>query len=279
MIYALVVGFVTLYARKVEKHPESSLTYQEDRALKTRYSPESLFGDAAAENAEAGTAAGRGARGAVLWFVAWIVVAIAFVGASTRIPSISFLAFPAIGIAFLIAGVGAGLLAGMPAGRIAGTFAKGIVGIVPGMLLILMAMSVKHIIASGGIMDTVLHAASLTIARAPKFLAVLLIYLLVLVLNFFIGSATAKSFLVMPILTPLADLVGVNRQIVVTAFTFGDGFSNVLYPTNALLLIALSFTIVGYARWVRWTLKLQAAVFVVTILFLLLAVGIGYGPY
>jgi uncharacterized ion transporter superfamily protein YfcC len=83
----------------------------------------------------------------------------------------------------------------------------------------------------------------------------------------------------MPILTPLADLVGVNRQIVVTAFTFGDGFSNVLYPTNALLLIALSFTVVGYTRWIRWTLKLQAAVFGVTVLFLLLTVAIGYGPY
>ena len=269
VIYALVVGFVTLYARRVEKNPERSLTYQEDRALKARYSPEALFGGAPAGST----------RGPVLWFAVWIALAIAFVAASTRIPSISFLAFPAIGIAFLIAGVGAGLLAGMPAGRIAGTFGKGIVGILPGMLLILMAMSIKHIIASGGIMDTVLHAASLTIARAPKFLAVLLIYLLVLVLNFFIGSATAKSFLVMPILTPLADLVGLNRQIVVTAFTFGDGFSNVLYPTNALLLIALSFTIVGYTRWVRWTFKLQAVVFGVTILFLLLALAIGYGPY
>jgi uncharacterized ion transporter superfamily protein YfcC len=188
------------------------------------------------------------------------------------------LAFPAIGIAFFIAGVGAGLLAGMSIPRIGATFLRGITGILPGILLILMAVRVKHIISSGGIVDTVLHAASLTIARAPKFLAVLLIYLLVLGLNFFIGSATAKSFPVMPILTPLAALVGVNRQIVVTAFTFGDGFSNVPYPTNALLLIALSFTIMGYTRWFRWTFKLQAAVFGVTVLFLLLALEVGYGP-
>jgi len=175
-----------------------------------------------------------------------------------------------LGVAQSIAGVGAGLLAGMSPGRIAGTFAKGTVGILPGVLLILMAMSVQPIIAGGGIMDTVLHGASLSIARAPRFLAVLLICLLVLASNFFIGSATAKSFLVMPILTPLADLVGVNRQIVVLAFTFGDGFSNVLYPTNALLLIALSFTVVGYTRWLRWGFKLQAVVFALTVLFLLL---------
>jgi uncharacterized ion transporter superfamily protein YfcC len=83
----------------------------------------------------------------------------------------------------------------------------------------------------------------------------------------------------MPLLTPLADLVGITRQTAVLAFDFGDGFSNMVFPTNALLLIALSFSVVGYAKWMRWTWKLQIAILAVTSLFLAFAVKIGFGPF
>lgn len=83
----------------------------------------------------------------------------------------------------------------------------------------------------------------------------------------------------MPLLTPLADLVGITRQTAVLAFDFGDGFSNMIFPTNALLLIALSFTCVSYPRWMAWTWKLQAAILVITSAFLAFAVAIGFGPF
>jgi len=83
----------------------------------------------------------------------------------------------------------------------------------------------------------------------------------------------------MPLLTPLADLVGITRQTAVLAFDFGDGFSNMIFPTNALLLIALSFTVVSYPRWMRWTWKLQAIILVVTSIFLGIAVAIRFGPF
>jgi uncharacterized ion transporter superfamily protein YfcC len=106
-----------------------------------------------------------------------------------------------------------------------------------------------------------------------------LIYLTTLAMNFFIGSASAKAFLMMPILTPLADLVGITRQTAVLAFDFGDGFSNMVFPTNALLLIALSFSTVGYLKWMRWTWKLQIAILVICAVFLAAAVRIGFGPF
>jgi uncharacterized ion transporter superfamily protein YfcC len=287
VVYALVLGFLRRYARRVEKDPQASLSYAEDRVLKARYSEEELLGGApggepaGAGAASAGPTAGRpgaATKRAILWFAAWIALALVFVAASTRLPSLSFLSFPAIGAGFLVAGVGAGLLAGTPAGRIGAAFARGVAGILPGMLLLLLAMSIKHIVVHGGIMDTILAAAARGIASAPKIVAVLLIYLLVLVLEFFIGSATAKSFLLMPILAPLADLAGISRQIMVTAFTLGDGFSNVLYPTNPVLIIALGLTVVGYTKWIRWTFKLQAAIFAASLMLLLLALAVGYGP-
>jgi uncharacterized ion transporter superfamily protein YfcC len=142
-----------------------------------------------------------------------------------------------------------------------------------------MAMSVKFIIAQGGIMDTILLYASEAISQTSPAGASLLTYGVVLVLNFFIGSATAKAFLVMPLITPLADMVGVTRQVAVLAFAFGDGFSNVLYPTNPILLIALGLTVVSYPKWFRWIIGLQLVILVITALLLLAAVAINLGPF
>lgn len=78
---------------------------------------------------------------------------------------------------------------------------------------------------------------------------------------------------------PLADLVGVNRQIAVSAFAFGDGFSNLVYPTNALLLITLSLTVITYHKWLKWVLRLWVWVLLATVAFLAVAVAINYGPF
>lgn len=83
----------------------------------------------------------------------------------------------------------------------------------------------------------------------------------------------------MPILSPLADLVHITRQTAVLAFDFGDGFSNMIYPSNALLLIALGFTVVSYPKWIKWTFKLQAVMIILTSIFLIFAVKIGFGPF
>jgi len=149
----------------------------------------------------------------------------------------------------------------------------------PAIPLILMAVSVKHIVTQGGILDTILFQADAPLASASPFSAAVLIYVLALVIEFFISSGSAKAFLMMPILLPLADLVGVTRQITVLAYQFGDGFSNLIYPTNAVLLICLGLTRVSYLKWLRWTLPLWGVIVAVTLIFLGIAVTIGLGPY
>ena len=68
----------------------------------------------------------------------------------------------------------------------------------------------------------------------------------------------SKASLLMPILFPISDMAGISRIVTVTAFLFGDGFSNMLFPTNGALLIALALSPVSYGKWFKWTLKLQA---------------------
>jgi Predicted membrane protein len=184
-----------------------------------------------------------------------------------------------MGLFFVVACLGAAAMGGESARRLGFSFLEGMKSILPAIVMILMAMSVKIIIQKGGILDTILFAASGAIGHVGPYVAVLLVYLLTLALEFFIPSASAKAFLIIPILAPLADLVGLTRQTVVFAFDCGDGFANMLYPTNPFLMICLGLTVVSWPKWARWTAPLQALTVLVCLAFMAFAVAIKFGPF
>jgi uncharacterized ion transporter superfamily protein YfcC len=267
VMYCIVTLFVVAHARRIERDPSSSLVYAEDQAARARHQE------------RIDHAANEAPRRAVVWAVSCLAAMLAIVLLGPLVKTLQTYSLPIIGIAFVTAGVGAGLLAGMGGRTTLATFASGVAGMAPGIILILMAMSVKHIVSDAGIMDTILHGAATAISHTTPVLAGLLVYAVTLGMNFFIGSASAKAFLMMPLIAPLADLVGLTRQVAVTAFCFGDGFSNLLYPTNAVLLIGLGLTCVSYPKWFRWTILLQLATLLVTAACVALAVAIHFGPF
>jgi uncharacterized ion transporter superfamily protein YfcC len=110
----------------------------------------------------------------------------------------------------------------------------------------------------------------------PGCMVVLFIYLIVLVMNFFIPSGSAKAFLLIPLIIPVAQLFGISAQLCIVAFAFGDGFSNVFYPTNPVLLISLGLADVSYGKWAKWSWKFQVLNLLLTSGLLLLGLLIGY---
>ncbi len=274
-VYAIVTAYVTRHAKKVEANPHLSATFADDEAIRARVSGR----DPSSGSNHPGDIAVRARGRALVWFAACIGIAMAIVLLTARVPGLSDLAFPVMGLLFLVGGIGGGRFAGLRGKELATAFGKGALDLLPGVFLILMAYSVKHVIVSGKIMDTILYGAAGLIGGATPLAAAFLVYATTLAMNFFIGSASAKAFLMMPLLAPLADLVGITRQTAVLAFDFGDGFSNMIFPTNALLLIALSFTVVSYPKWMAWTWRLQAIMLAVTSAFLAFAVWIGFGPF
>lgn len=269
-VYAILSVFLIRYAKRIEKDPSLSPVYREDLAERQKYSP---AGDELAGQKDPRL------QKAVAWFTACLALIFLAIVSSSFVEGLSDLTLPLVALLFLAGGLGAGLLGGMGFKEVLSSFGRGVAGISPSILLILLAVSVKHIIAGAGVMDTILNYAAQSIGDASPYGASLMVYFLVLVLNFFVSSASAKAFLVMPIIAPLADLVGVTRQVAVQAFAFGDGFSNVLYPTNPVLLISLGLTVVSYPKWFKWVIGLQLLVLAVTTAFLLLAVAINYGPF
>ena len=268
VIYLIFAVFITRYARRIEKHPRRSLVYEETQSQpdSQEYSRKSLFDDH-----------DRPPGKAVWWLVVCLGAILITLIAAPFLPFLASYALPIVGMLFFAAGLGAGLLSNTDNTRVFQALGAGMAGITPGVLLILMAVSIKHIVVQGGIMDTLLHSASGTFAQAGPFPSALMIYGLALAVEFLVASGSAKAFLLMPILLPLADVVGVTRQVAVTAYSFGDGFSNTIYPTNPILLIVLGLTVVSYPKWLRWTLPLWGVILLVTVLFLGIAVAIGYG--
>lgn len=126
------------------------------------------------------------------------------------------------------------------------------------------------------ILDTILYHSTAWIDSLPGLTAVLFIYLVVMVMDFFISSGSAKAFLLMPLIIPMADLCGISRQLSILAFAFGDGFSNMFFFTNAVLLISLGLAGISYGKWMKWSFKFQFAVLAVTTVILLLAGAAGY---
>jgi uncharacterized ion transporter superfamily protein YfcC len=272
LMFALVFLFVRRHARKVELDPASSIVYEEDQRLRASIDVSlAIAGEAEASQPRM--------RGAARWLGFWFLGAVAFILVATRIAAISAFAFPIMGLFFVVACNGAALMAGEKGRRIGYCFILGVKSVLPAIAMILMAMSVKIIITEGGILDTILHAASERIGAVGPYAAVAFVYLITLALEIFIPSASAKAFLIIPILAPLADLVGLTRQTVVFAYDCGDGFANILYPTNPFLMICLGLTVVSYPKWLRWTIPLQALTVILCFAFMAFAVAIRFGPF
>lgn len=266
LIYALLCVFLVHHAKKVEKNPQISYTFAQDEARRSTLT--------ASGNDEilANKAVGR----AALAFVIALGCVFGYVLLALTIPGLSDYTMVVMALALPCGALIAGGISRYNPRGMWKDFGSGVLSMAPGAVLILLSMSVRHIIEQGGILDTLLHGAYTLLQGMTPFAAILILYGIVLVFQFFVSSAASKAFLIMPLIVPLADLIGLTRQSVVLAFCFGDGFTNVFFPTNAMLLIVLGMMDIPYTKWFKWTWKLQLAVLILTALLLIFAVSVGY---
>jgi len=266
-MYIVFSEMLVRYARKIEAAPERSIIYNEEREIRKK----------TASGFDINTA-GAGTKRALKVFLVFTAVLAVIVITSFFVTALSALLLPVIAVIIFIAGIAAGVVSKY-GGSLLKDLGSGIAGIAPSIILILMAVSVKYIITEGMIVDTLLYYAQAQISSVNPYGAVIILYVFILVMNFFIASGSAKALLIIPLISGLSEFIGVSRQTMVMAYSFGDGFSDMLYPTNPILMIALSLTVISYAKWLRWSIKIQLVTVGVSIAFLLIAVAIGYGPF
>lgn len=251
LIYGVLLLIVGLYAKKIEKPVEENL--EAEKFVSTKKQDRALWA-----------------------FVGIIGVGIAIVLSSAFIPFLQDLNMIIVAVMFLVAGVVSAFLYGMKTKDFFRSFGNGVISILPAVLMILMASSIRFTLEQANVLDTILYGAVGFAGGLPKWIVILFIYLVVLVMNFFIASGSAKAFMLIPIIMPLAQVFGISPQLCILAFAFGDGFSNVFYPTNPVLLISLGVAGVSYGQWVKKTWKFQVCNLLLTCLILLFGFAVGY---
>ena len=262
VIYVTVCVFLLLHTRKIQKEPTYSLTFaidEEKRSTLEKFDTENKN-----EN--------KLFKVFLIFFLAQFVALILI--ASIR--QISGLAIPILSVSFLLGGIIAGLCVCEKKKDVFRYLLQGAVSMLPAVFMIALASSVKLIMVESNIMDTVMYKVISFLEGKSKFVCIIFVYFLILFLQVFIGSASAKIILIMPIILPIAEAIGLSSTIVIFTYCIADGFTDMILPTNPVLLIGLSMANVSYGKWAKWTWKIQLFLFSFTLLLLLFAVKIGY---
>lgn len=176
-----------------------------------------------------------------------------------------------IGVAMLLT-----LIAGLKTDDAAREFCNGAAELTTMALLVGFARSILVVLEDGNIIDTIVYTIAQPLQTVGPALAAVGMFFVQSVCNLFIPSGSGQAYVTMPIMAPLADLVGVQRQVAVLAYQFGDGFTNILVPTNAVLVGILAYARIPYDRWLRFILPFMIKIWIVGSVVLAVAVWVGY---
>ncbi len=180
-----------------------------------------------------------------------------------------------LGAVFLGLMVAAAVLGGLSPNRVAREFSSGAAELTSAALIIGFARTIEVVLDDASVKDTVIHAIAGGLDGLPATLSAAGMLLVQSVFNFFIPSGSGQAYVTMPIMAPLADLTGVSRQTAVLAYQFGDGFTNMIVPTNALLMGMLALGRIPYPSWARFVVPLLLKLYAIALATLILAVVAG----
>jgi uncharacterized ion transporter superfamily protein YfcC len=252
---AIGIHHVWRYARRVQQDPSTSL----------------MVGVADAQPAPASEYPGLTSRRLAIVALTGIALAAMVYGIPVRNWYLTELGAIWLGLAII-----AGLVGGLGVDETSRRFASGAAELATVALLVGFARSIALLLENGQVLHTIVHGLSIPLQQvAPAFSAVGML-LMQTAMNFFIPSGSGQAFATMPIMAPLADVVGVSRQVSVLAFQFGDGFSNMILPTNIVLMAILGVAGIPYDRWFRFVAPLLMKLIAAAAVALIIAVMIGY---
>ena len=182
----------------------------------------------------------------------------------------------AMAVFFPLGGLIAGRISGLQGKKLWKTFGEGVMTILPALPLVIFVLAISYILDEGKIMHTLLYFINNMMNGISPFVAILLMFAFIALLEFFVGSGTAKAFLIVPLMSLLCDLLGVTRQSMVITFCMADGFTNLLYPTSGIMILAIGMVGISYKKWLRWSWKLFMLEGIIAVGFMMLAVAINY---
>ena len=264
IIYVVIVivgiAYVWLYASKIKKDPTKSPMYEADKNLDVRIDINNIPDM-------------TGRHKLVLLAFVGAIVAVVF-----GVVEFGFY-IEELGAIFIILAVVAGVLGGLYPDEIAREFTKGAANFVGPALIVGFARVIVVILDAGHVMDTIINGLSYIVKVLPPSFAAAGMFVVQTIISFIVSSGSGQAALTMPIMAPLADVVGVTRQTAVLCFQFADAFSNNMTVTSTEIMAAIAMARIPWTTWARWFLPLFSLWSVIALVFIMVSVAIGYGPF
>jgi uncharacterized ion transporter superfamily protein YfcC len=261
----LAIAFVMWHAHRVRRQPARSPTYSLDEGKRREGLPLTDLDTAFTRRHQA-------------------VLAVFFIGLAVLVwgvlpPAQGGLGWYIVEIAalFIALGVIMGALGGLGGDGTAGAFMDGVRQLAATGVLIGLARGILIVLQDGQAIDTILHAMATALEGTSAATAAMAMFAVQTAINFFVPSGSGQAALTMPLMAPLSDLVGVSRQTAVLAFQLGDGITNMIIPTNPVLMGVVALAGVPWSLWARWVLPLQILLSAVGLIALFVAVSLRYG--
>jgi len=247
-----MTAFVMWYAAKVKAKPEISPMYEIDSERKHKMH---------LDNSESGTFTINHKLVLLSFLLAMIVLIIGILGFKWYITE--------LGALFLALGIVAGFLGKLNLSEMTDSFKDGAKDMVGVALIIGCARGILVIATDGKIMDTFLYSLSSVIVNLHPVMAAQAMFIMQATINFFVHSASGQAMLTMPVMSPLADVIGVSRQTAVLAFQFGEGWINPILPTSGVTMGVLGLAGIPWEKWFKWMLPIQIFFFILALLLLI----------
>lgn len=265
----LTIAFTMLYATKIKKNPKLSVAYESDEAYRKDF----------AQNSSKELPFTLGHK------LVLLVIAACMIWTIWGVVSQGYY-IPEIASQFFVMGLVSGIIGvifhlnDMRINDIAKSFDRGAADLLGAAMCVGMAQGIIIILGGtsatdGTVLNTILHSISQGLQNFPPAISAWFMYIFQSVFNFFVVSGSGQAALTMPIMAPLADLVGVERQVAVVAYQLGDAFTNFIVPTSGCLLGALAAAKLDWGNWAKFQIKFQGILFLFATLTVLLAVAIG----
>ena len=185
--------------------------------------------------------------------------------------------FPQIAAIYVIMGILLTIIFRFEPSEACQLFCKGAVRVFAAAFAVGLAQSVVVLMNQACIMDTIVHGMSTLLNGRSAILALLIIFVFVTLFNFLVVSGSGKAVIVMPILQPLGEILRINQQVLVLAYQYGDGITNSFWPGSSL--VQLSMCGVDYGSWIKFCWKIYLSFIVSAFILVMIAHGIGFGPF
>jgi uncharacterized ion transporter superfamily protein YfcC len=159
---------------------------------------------------------------------------------------------------FLVMGIFSGIAMNKSANQITVLFIEGMRDILSAAVVVGLAGGILVILEDGRVIDSLLYHLARSMHEFGRLASVSMMYVIQTMINIVIPSGSAKAALTMPIMSQFSDLIGLSRQATVMAFQLGDGFTNMITPTSAVLIGVLGVARIPYERWLKWVWPFMA---------------------